>query len=1029
MEPLFKFILHRPAKKNDEESIIDSSQNSNFQKDLATSIGSRNPRAVLRAASIRFTKSDLFINQLKDLNLYEKIIVFKGKLDELIQKKNISQNELKNTVKDAFGDTAQKIINSEKYKNDISNLKDSIIAIKHLSEHHKNPIEELTNALRDLEVVMKVEATTGVLDSGETLKRYRRRPIRLPDQFDMKSVLTRKKEEKKRQKEIEKKKSAEKKATIKNNLELYRALDNAIKEIMNIDDSHLESSIQKPSDGFLSPKDMSSLNLLKEDSQMTNTLGQPETLNIATFHKKGVFIGNLPETNDSISKARLSKPETKSDLAKGITEFKPITNLSTQFRFADSAIRFLSRITQELLKKRNLSITEMSIDKVVAQLKQEMQEVSDELELLTQAQQKRFMKKIGNTMVVTMMPTVSALGFLSIDPPSDCIPDDCVPDSKGDVLPSGIADLIIVKQQLKGYVGGEVAHIENILKGESKVRNHRRFNQTIGDTYTESETIKSEEHELESTDRFELSRETSKTIQSDASLKTGLTISGSYGPTVNYSASAEGSLSKSKTEATNIASTFSKDVTQRSVEALTERILHTNRVTVTTEVEETNNHTLDNTDGEEHISGVYQWVDKLYEAQMYNYGMRMMYDFMIPEPGAFIVEAMQKSYANVFEIEKPVKFSLSPSQLTQFNYTRWVSQYGATGITPAPEEYITKSMDYSAGDGERGTDYTHSCTIQIDDGYRAIQASIGMVVNKWKAEGDLDIVIGKRNLKFKSADPRVWTTLLDGETESIPFGLNTYYIGDIAVTVEVKCQRTSRAYRKWQLNTHAKLTEAYQAKMADYEEKLAEIELQAGVEIDGKNPSLNLEMMKDELKKNSITLLTDQHFDLFDAVETDSNGLPQLDLNENEAEGSYVRFFEQAFEWEHMTWVTYPYFWGRKQKWEERISYEDSDRLFNQFIKAGYCRAVVPVRPGFEGAVDHFMTFGEIWNGGPLPAISSDLYLPIADELAERMDMSGDEVPQGDPWELRVPTNLVKLRSDNKVPIWVKNDNGEWVEE
>jgi hypothetical protein len=34
-----------------------------------------------------------------------------------------------------------------------------------------------------------------------------------------------------------------------------------------------------------------------------------------------------------------------------------------------------------------------------------------------------------------------------------------------------------------------------------------------------------------------------------------------------------------------------------------------------------------------------------------------------------------------------------------------------------------------------------------------------------------------------------------------------------------------------------------------------------------------------------------------------------MDLFEAEGEGPYVRFFEQAFEWEHMTWVTYPYFW------------------------------------------------------------------------------------------------------------------------
>src|SRR5690606_7984116 len=110
---------------------------------------------------------------------------------------------------------------------------------------------------------------------------------------------------------------------------------------------------------------------------------------------------------------------------------------------------------------------------------------------------------------------------------------------------------------------------------------------------------------------------------------------------------------------------------------------------------------------------------------------------------------------------------------------------------------------------------------------------------------------------------------------------------------------------------------------------------------------------------------------------------PQINLRENEAEGSYVRFFEQAFEWEHMSWVTFPYFWGRKNQWNRRINYEDTDPTFAQFLKAGYCRVEVPARSGFEGAIDHFMTHGEIWQGGPLPTIGNPLYIHIAEEIAE----------------------------------------------
>jgi hypothetical protein len=75
------------------------------------------------------------------------------------------------------------------------------------------------------------------------------------------------------------------------------------------------------------------------------------------------------------------------------------------------------------------------------------------------------------------------------------------------------------------------------------------------------------------------------------------------------------------------------------------------------------------------------------------------------------------------------------------------------------------------------------------------------------------------------------------------------------------------------------------------------------------------------------------------------------------------------------------------------------------------------------------MTFGEPWMGGPLPPIGSPVYLPIADELAERLDHPDNEIPQGDPWLLRLPTNLVRLRDGGTLPSWQKNPNGTWTSE
>ena len=73
------------------------------------------------------------------------------------------------------------------------------------------------------------------------------------------------------------------------------------------------------------------------------------------------------------------------------------------------------------------------------------------------------------------------------------------------------------------------------------------------------------------------------------------------------------------------------------------------------------------------------------------------------------------------------------------------------------------------------------------------------------------------------------------------------------------------------------------------------------------------------------------------------------------------------------------------------------------------------------------MKFGELWEGGPLPTISDPLYLRIADEIAEREKKPGLEIKQGDPWDVIVPTSLVKLRQNDKLPTWTMDkESGTW---
>jgi hypothetical protein len=272
-----------------------------------------------------------------------------------------------------------------------------------------------------------------------------------------------------------------------------------------------------------------------------------------------------------------------------------------------------------------------------------------------------------------------------------------------------------------------------------------------------------------------------------------------------------------------------------------------------------------------------------------------------------------------------------------------------------------------------------------------------------------------------------WNPTLSNETGSLQFSMKTWSAAEFAIGVEVSCQRTQRALDEWRLKTHAAILQAYQKQVRDYEEKLSALQVQAAQEIQGKNPLENEQLIRTELKKGATSVFTDQQYDLFGAISLSPEGYPQPNLSEAAIEGKYIRFFEQAFEWEQMMYFFYPYFWGRKPNWLARALLQDVDPLFGEFIKAGAARIVISVRPGFEKAIAHFFDTGEIWDGGDLPDISSPLYVSIIDEIRERDKAPGKEVAQGDPWDVHLPTTLVLLRSQAGLPAWQKNAAGDWV--
>lgn len=592
-----------------------------------------------------------------------------------------------------------------------------------------------------------------------------------------------------------------------------------------------------------------------------------------------------------------------------------------------------------------------------------------------------------------------------------------MPTGHGTLNPVGVGDLLLVKEHILRYEGGELAHVENVLKSEHLTRDTRRLERTETTVLDETETTKEEERDNQTTDRFSLKRETSSTIKSDSEFKAGASVSAKYGPFVEVKANAEYGTHSSSEELAKQATEFSKDVVARSVSSVTERVLERRSTTTVSEFEERYSHGFDNTAGTGNISGIYQWVDKVSQAQVYNYGKRMLFDLLTPEPATMFFHARAEHEAEKEPLQKPDPFTVRADQITEYNYTTYALQYDVVGLEAPPQQFktISKAFDGVLPDGSHSASKSQDLT--IDEGYQALYALfqrdfMSYPGRSWK------MIIGSNWID--AAGTTVGYVNMAGEVAAVSVAFDVYQIAQFAATVEIFCERTERAMLAWRLKTHAAILQGYLAKLQAYETALAEQAAAAEVVIAGQNPLANARTVMTELRKQALTFLTAQQFDAFGALEVSAEGFPQPNLARSAQQMPYVRFFEQAFEWEHVVYFFYPYFWGWKPAWLTRMLLDDVDPEFSDFLRAGAARVVFPVRPGFEAAVAHYLETGEIWSGGPPPDITSPLYVSIIKEIQEATGAPGNEVPVGDPWLVRMPTTLAKLRPDDKLPEWTK---------
>jgi Type II secretion system (T2SS), protein G len=107
--------------------------------------------------------------------------------------------------------------------------------------------------------------------------------------------------------------------------------------------------------------------------------------------------------------------------------------------------------------------------------------------------------------------------------------------------------------------------------------------------------------------------------------------------------------------------------------------------------------------------------------------------------------------------------------------------------------------------------------------------------------------------------------------------------------------------------------------------------------------------------------------------------------------GDLVKFVQQAVEWENLLYILYPYFWGGEVQGRDKMLFEHPDPEHQNFLRAGYCRLVITIRPGFEEAFTRFAETGSLGGTYTSP------YLSIAEEIANHARTNYAGIPPANP--------------------------------
>ncbi|MGH1472622.1 MAG: hypothetical protein ACRBCS_15680 [Cellvibrionaceae bacterium] len=626
--------------------------------------------------------------------------------------------------------------------------------------------------------------------------------------------------------------------------------------------------------------------------------------------------------------------------------------------------------------------------------------------------------------------------------------------------PVGIGELRVVEQHLIGYEAGDIAHIENVLASELRERKHKHVTEEEIFEAIEEEQTQSMEQNLQTAERLELSTAARDEINSRSSLEAGLSISARYGPSIEVDSSLNYSRENAKQSARERASSYAQEITEQAVSRTESSVKTKREVRRRNEVTQKNTHSFDNSAADsKNIVGIYQYINKHYKMKLVNRGKRLLYEFILPSPGAFLRELGKPDLQS--ELQLPRRPNLNINSITSENYTNLLRIHANT-LTGLPVPPTTKIVavepfqDRDKGGSSSNSDtkgsqrFLEQGSIPIEAGYFASSANVSIIAwSQHEINPIMELVIGKQSEKFdgnsnaasnmRRDDPKNPFTMNDlgDQTGSIGYSFFARHDASVQVVIELVCEPTPELVLDWKHKIYDAVMDDYKTKLSEYKSALAEEKSVSSYTNDfASSPQSLRELEHNELKRLCLQLFG-QETDLADplneggvpfVMEKDEAPLEEgddlIDVEKMTPFSRELRFAEQAFEWTNLTYTLYPYYWNDAADWKELLHLKHQDSEHATFLRAGAARVLVPVRENWHRKVHSVLVHGaKALDFIDEINVTSPLWLPLWQEIEESQNPSSQNRVVEKCWDVKVPTNLVMLKEDSELPTFDTPDD------